>query len=138
MLMNYQQLAEKKRKEAQEVLQKLETGELDRKLQRHEALQKEIKILEGELATLLGVDFGAERAGGLKFAKSQRKKSLGDEQKSERIAALLQNNPDGLSAKRIAEELNDTYVSVQAYLKKHAAQYLKTGEKRSTVYRLVK
>jgi hypothetical protein len=84
MFMNYQQLAEKKRKEAQEVLQKLETGELDRKLQRHEALQKEIKILEGELATLLGVDFGAERAGGLKFAKSQRKKSLGDEQKSER------------------------------------------------------
>ena len=136
--MNYQQLAEKKRKEAQEVLQKLEASELDKKLQRHGELLKEIKALEAELAVLLGVDLGAERAGGPKPGKSQRKRSLSDSEKSESIAALLQKYPDGMSAKRIAEELSDTYVSVQAYLKNHADQYSKTGEKRSTVYRLAK
>lgn len=136
--MNYQQLAEKRRKEAQEVLQKLEAAELDKKLQRHGELLKEIKGLEAELALLLGVDFGADRSGAGKAGKPHRRRSLTDAQKNESIVALLHKHPEGLSAKRIAEELGDTYVSVQGYLKKHAAQFSKTGEKRSTVYRLVK
>ena len=136
--MNYQQLAEKRRKEAQEVLQKLEAAELDKKLQRHGDLLKEIKGLEAELAVLLGVDFAADRSGAGKGGKPQRRRSLTDAQKSESIAALLQKHPQGLSAKRIAEELGDTYVSVQGYLKKHAGQFSKTGEKRSTVYRLAR
>ncbi len=138
IFMNYQQLAEKRRKEAQEVLQKLEAAELDKKLQRHGELLKEIKGLEAELAVLLGVDFAADRSGAGKAGKPQRRRSLTDSQKSESIGALLQKHPEGLSAKRIAEELGDTYVSVQGYLKKHAGQFSKTGEKRSTVYRLAK
>jgi hypothetical protein len=136
--MDYQKIAEEKRKEAQALLQKLDVAELDKKIQRRAALLKELKDLDQELANLLGVEHVGSPAGRVARTRGGRRRSLTDSEKEERIRALLTVNPEGLSAKRLAIEMDDTYLTVQAYLKKHPQLYIRSGEKKSTVYKLAR
>lgn len=135
--MDYHKIADEKRRAAQEVLEKLAAGELDKKLQRREELKAELKNLEKELESLLGVDHFSASESRPGRGRASRRRSLPESDKHSRIRALLSQNADGLSAKRIASELDDTYPSVQAYLKKHPELYKRSGEKKSTVYKLV-
>jgi hypothetical protein len=133
--MDYHKLIEEKRKAAQEVLRKLDESEINAKLQRRTALQNELKELEKELSALFGSD-SLFHDGRAEKPRGSRRRSLPDAAKGEKISALLSKHPEGLSAKRIASELEDTYPSVQNYLKKHPELYVRSGEKKSTVYKL--
>jgi hypothetical protein len=136
--MDYLKLAEDQRKAAQETLRKLDAEVLTQKLSRRTEILQELKSLEKELSSLLGVGAlaaGEQRAGRV---RAPRRTSVGDSERAGRVDDLLSRHPHGLSAKRIAADLNDIYSSVQSFLKKHPEKYVRSGEKKSTVYTLNK
>ena len=136
--MDYLKLAEDQRKAAEETLRKLNADVLKQKLDRRTEILQELKNLEKELSSLLGVGAlasGEQRAG---RARAPRRTSVADSERAGRVDDLLSRHPQGLSAKRIASDLDDIYSSVQSFLKKHPEKYVRSGEKKSTVYTLKK
>ncbi len=120
------------------MLRQLDAETLKQKLDRRTELLRELKDLEKELGSLLGV--GASGSGEARAGRTRaaRRTSIGDSERASSIRDLLSRHPEGLSAKRIASELNDIYSSVQNFLKKNSDTYLRSGEKKSTVYKLNK
>lgn len=137
-LMDYLKLAEEQRKAAEETLRKLNAETLKQKLDRRTEILQELKDLEKELSSLLGVGVFASSEPRAGRGRAPRRTSVGDAERTSKINDLLSQHPEGLSAKRIASELNDIYSSVQSFLKKHPETYVRSGEKKSTVYKLNK
>ena len=68
---------------------------------------------------------------------TNRRKSLSESEKIEKIGGLLRGKQEGLSAVEIARQINDTYNTVTAHLSRRTDLYSKTGSKVTTRYHLV-
>jgi hypothetical protein len=114
----------------------LNEGEINEKVQRRTQLLEELRVLDRDLSKLFGVDVASLGDGRSGRVRATRRKSLPAAARAEKTQALLKAHPEGLSAKRIANELGDSYAAVQVYLKSHPELFVRSGEKKSTVYRL--
>jgi hypothetical protein len=157
--MNYSKIVEKRRltlekqaAEATQALNKLTSDDVDSKFKKREELLLEVWAIENELVSILDIPLeelfgvahspksssqGGSSTGDSSGSERERRKSLSEDLKLVKIADLLRANPKGLSAKEISERIRDTYNTVSAHLAKHTEIYLKTGQKRSTVYSLI-
>jgi len=157
--MHYSKIVEKRRlelekqaAEATQALNKLTSDVVEAKFKKREELLLQVKAIETDLASMLDIPseelFGTALSSKPRVSSSVasgdsaeslrgRRKSLPEELKLLKIADLLRANPTGLSAKEIAERIADTYNTISSHLAKHPLIYLKSGNKRSTVYSLI-